>query len=262
MDVCDNPHDQSGNSCNFSSLEDVDLLGLFATGNIIIPNSMPQKVINEPYAYTDDWSDSEVEVNSVKYGTKLFAPTGIFDQRPFEMPEDNGSEDIHAVMVSFGKGPCSGFDGDATCLEPTADDIREFRTGLYAMPRTSNMRPNGTPFSLTGGVWTDVGNDSGTIRIVGALIQNIPGRVGYDYSGSAGWANSTCTEGGGDGNCNFIGHRMELFYDDRLNYTAPVTPRAVGTNQYLPYGRASYDILSWEEMRNRDIDTEMTQNLW
>lgn len=227
-----------------SSVDDIDMLGLFATGNIIIPNSRAKALTHSwRGVYDDDWSDAE-------NGEKAFIPTAKYDSMP--LTDDNGTEDIHAVMVSFGYGPCSGTAGSLSCTTlPTAAQIRNFQVGLYATPRTSTGLPAGDPCCFEGGSWTwnDMGNDSGTLRIVGAVIQNIPGRVGYDFhNGGSHWANSSCTDGGAGGTCNFIGHRLELVYDKHLNYTAPAMPGAQSTSRYIPYGRALYDIVSWREI--------------
>ena len=231
-------------STSHSSVDDIDMLGLFATGNIRIPNSRPKALTHSwRGVYDDDWSDAE-------YGDKAFVPTAKYDTVP--LTDDNGTEDIHAVMISYGYGACSGTAGGLSCpTAPIASDIRNFFVGLYATPRTDTGLPNGDPCCFEGGSWTwnDMGNDSGTLRIVGAVIQDYPGRVGYDFdNGGSHWANSSCTDGGAGGGCNFIGHRLELIYDKHLNFTAPAMPGARSTSRYIPYGRASYDIVSWREL--------------
>jgi hypothetical protein len=240
MQPVDDP-DASGADNPYDTVGDIDMVGLFATGNIIVPNSRPKEVTHAwRGVYDDDWSDAE-------NGQKAFVPTGQYDAT--ELLGDNGTEDIHAVMVSFGAGPCTGHGNALTCnQDPTDADIREFKTGLYATARTEDGEPDGMPCCEENNVrfWSDQGNDSGTLRIYGALIQNIPGRVGYDYYSSNTFANSSCN--GTSGKCKFIGHRMELVYDKHLRYTTPAFPIGVGGNGHVPYGKAAYEIVSWQEI--------------
>jgi hypothetical protein len=239
---------------NYNTAEEIDMLGLFATGDIIIPNSRPLKVGTGQLSriYNDDWSDAED-------GEDVFAPTGQSDTPKLE--DDDGTEDIQAVMVSFGRRSCTapsggGYTGgDLDCEEldlldaTDISDIRNFKVGIYAEPRTVDGLAAGEPFGTN--TWNDPGNDSGTLRIIGALIQSIPGRFGYDYSSTSyNWASSTCSNGGtyaADG-CSFIGHNMELIYDPHLKFTAPAMPIGSSDLNGVWYGRASYEVISWEQI--------------
>lgn len=247
---------QAGN-CTYSSPDGVDMLGIFATGNIIIPNSRPKSYTHSwRGVYNDDFSDAE-------NGRKAFVPSGNHDA--FPLTDDDGTEDIHAVMVSFGYRPCTGTAQSLACPNgPTDAQIRGFQTGLFSYNRTSTLfnAGDGQPCCFdnqaSGYEWIDQANDSGTLRIRGALIQNYPGRVGYDFYTSGGhWANSTCT--GDSGTCHFIGHRLEIIYDNHLKYVMPAMPGATSPNRAIPYGRAAYEILSWQELNNTSL---LGSNVW
>jgi len=246
----------SPGSCTFSSPDAVDMLGLFATGDIIIPNSRPKSYTHSWRGiYNDDFSDAE-------NGQKAFVPTGNHDALP--LIDDDGTEDIHAVMVSFGYGPCSGTGAGLTCATPpTTAEIQNFQVGLFNYNRLSTTFSAGTiPCCYNSQTstyeWFDMANDSGTLRIIGALIQNYSGRVGYDfYSSGFGWANSTCT--GASGDCNHIGHRLEIVYDKHLKFVMPAMPGASSVNRVIPYGQAAYEILSWQELNDTSI---LGSNVW
>lgn len=267
-------------------LNDVDMLGLFARGDVIIPHNSAMEYPTHPtWTYADDWSDPLL-------GDGNFAPQGWFDSGDARtsnyvvgpLLDDDGSEDLHAIVHAAGyecKYPTSG---GADCREWTDPTLRDrkaqarkdMRVGFYAMPKTLGVisgttwadiwtkagDPAGKPFlRLAGNEYRfhNMANQSGPLRMVGAVIQDYPGRVGYDYyTGVANlsWGgknvivNSSCTDGIStlvytcaydavadryhwveDFNnanykpCNTVGHEsFELTWDPRLRYTHPPMP--------------------------------------
>lgn len=254
----------------YSSPFEPDILGLFVTGDVIIPNSYPDKrALGEREIYADDWSDATSDPD--EYTGSLFQPTGRYDKPPYNLRDDDGSEDIQAVIMSYGLS-CSLAGSTYTCNAPSTNNIRRFRVGLHATPRTYRSANPAFPryfdppydrdpavasFSATGG------NDSGKLRIMGAVIENIPGRLAYDYEFRAAYASGTCSNGI---NCNRIGFsEVELTYDQRLKYLLPPYPRqAVSTSGYqsfkVPLGYASYYLMSWEEID--PTDAELSDGVW
>ena len=258
------------NSANYSSPNDFDLLNVIALGDIVIPNTYPHRYATEWYwVFDDDFSDppldaaylTEDELRKVRY-----QPVAEFDEHNAMVGYDDGHEDIHAVLVSYGLQQCTGTGGTLDCDIASAstydEEIQDFFVGVYANPRTEDGHPHGKPYdahAYGGATYKRLGNDSGNLRIVGALIQNYPGRFGYDYydlestsSGDGSYANSNCT--GNSGSCNFIGHHLNLARDPHLDYTTPAFPRGAGANYFIPYGYASYDIVSWEQINPASID--------
>ncbi len=185
----------------YSGFIEPDILGLFATGDVIIPNSYPDKrALGEREIYADDWSDAQSDPD--EYTGSLFQPTGRYDNPPYNLKDDDGSEDIQAVIMSYGL-ECTLSGSNYTCTAPSTSDIRAFRVGFYATPRTYNAStpylpsytdppydrdPAVAAFSSSGG------NDSGKLRIVGAVIENIPGRLAYDHEFGS-YASGTCVNG-------------------------------------------------------------------
>jgi Tfp pilus assembly protein PilX len=251
---------------DYSSATEPDMLGLFAGGNVIIPNSYPDwgrmrwvpSQLWPNHAYRDDWSDPH---NPLAF-SNTFAPIGLGDSIP--LTDDVGDEDLHAVIMSYGHN-CTGTSGTYTCTPKSAASIREFRTGFYAQPRTASSGthftrasiadpayPSGGPFDTTGG------NDSGFLSVVGAVIQNIPGRLAYDYVKSGSVQSSNCTTGRGSG-CKRIGFsRVSYMHDPRMKYMLPPYPRVMvsagGSNMFSVNGFAGWEIISWEEIKsNSDI---------
>jgi len=251
---------------DYADPREPDMLGLFATGNVIIPNSYPEDdrigfidpdvLRNHPWR--DDWSDPHNPNMELTYPTAGGQDTII-------VGDDTGDEDIHAVILSYAHQPCSSSGGTYTCTAPQATDIRLFRTGLYATPRTlyltfrTDARPgdqayDGASFDLEGG------NDSGQLTIIGAVIQNIPGRLAYDYiSSTHSVLNSSCTGGSGNA-CHRIGFsKVSYLHDPRLKYMMPPYPRQASSNNVTPYGHAVWDIISWEEI---DSSTDISASVW
>lgn len=247
------PGDRSAQT--FLSASDMDMLGLFATGNIIIPNSYPDTLPNpnsftlpdkEPlrYVYSDDWSDADTEV-----GTTL-AGRGHFDH-PEPGFADDGNEEIHAVMVSFGRTTTAiDGSGNATVIDPTDSMIRNFEVGVYAQARTSDgIWYSNNFYDASGTGWSSLGNDSGKLTIWGAVIQEWPGRLSYDHP------TSSCTNGVG-ANCRHMGHDMVLYHDNRLDVTLPAHPALNTSGGAIPYGMASWDIAEWETIDASEISDE------
>ncbi|MDP8224690.1 MAG: hypothetical protein P9L99_15125 [Candidatus Lernaella stagnicola] len=252
---------------DYANAEEPDMLALVALGDIIIPNSYPdetrQRIISgslwPDHPYMDDWSDPH---NPVTFGYS-FEPTAKGDSPA--VLDDIGDEDIHAVMVSYGLS-CTMTGSNVNCAAPSAVDIQQFRTGVYASARTSSQNTFWTRPSVADPAYDrnltffhyDGGNDSGHLTIVGSVIQNIPGRLSYDYVSQGSSQSSSCTTGNGAG-CNRIGFsRVTYMYDPRLKYMMPPHPRdqrtAAGDNLFNPYGFAAWEIVSWEELRaNTDI---------
>lgn len=251
---------------DYADPREPDILGLFATGNVIIPNSYPEddrvgivdSDVLRNHPWRDDWSDPHNPNMELTFPTAGGQDTII-------VSDDTGDEDIHAVILSYAHQPCSSSGGSYNCTEPQADDIRFFRTGLYATPRTlrsafrTEARPgdqayDGFGFNLEGG------NDSGQLTIIGAVIQNIPGRLSYDYvSSSYASLNATCTGGSGNA-CHRIGFsKVSYLHDPRLKYMMPPYPRQQSSNNVTPYGHAVWDIISWEEI---DSSTDISAAVW
>ncbi|MCB9477301.1 MAG: hypothetical protein H6684_06090 [Deltaproteobacteria bacterium] len=242
---------------SYGSPNAIDMLGLFATGNIVIPNHIQSSTFQDPEAnfasfvrpahtaeshqvpWGDDWSDPE-SVNLTDW-----EPTAKYDF--VDVPGDDGNEEIHAVMVSFGRGACTFSGSTATCPDPTTAQIQDFQTGVYARPRTSNGAAwGGDPAPAISPLTQFQTNDSGRLSIWGAIIQDYSGRLSYDHE------DSTCITGSGS-TCIQMGHRMLLTYDPRLKYTMPPTPYHVNAARVLPYGRAAWEIVSWEKIDAGDI---------
>jgi hypothetical protein len=169
-------------------------------------------------------------------------------------------------------------------------DVKQFRTGLYAQARTLSCTVvAGTPPTVTcDGAFparvdasayppprvvsgslsyssfdrTQGGNDSGKLRIIGAVIQNTPGRTAYDFrstllSAPSGTWNANCIAGhdepASSRYCNRIGFSGVTYqYDNRLKQMIPPCPGQLGMGaqpQYvLPIGYAGWEIVSWEEV--------------
>jgi len=253
----------------YSGFIEPDILALIATGDVIIPNSYPDKrALGEREIYADDWSDAQSDPD--EYTGSLFQPTGRYDDPPYNLKDDDGSEDIQAVIMSYGLN-CTLSGSSYSCSAPSTSDIRAFRVGFYATARTYNAS---TPYAPS---YTDPpydrdptvaefnssgGNDSGKLRIVGAVIENIPGRLAYDHEFGA-YASGTCSDGV---SCNRIGFsEVELSYDQRLKYLPPPYPRqASSISGYqsfkVPLGYAAYYLMSWEEVD--PTDAELSDGVW
>ncbi|NLH50147.1 MAG: hypothetical protein GX444_16330 [Myxococcales bacterium] len=242
-----------------------DILGLYAGGNIIIPNSYPEMrtgmnaAIMRNHPWRDDWSDPTYNPSAT--GATAFPPTGRTDYVP--VYDDIGDEDIHAVMMSYGQ-TCTASGGSISCSVVTTSEIQNFQTGLYVMPRTYNTyrtrsATNDSAYT-SGGSFDNAlngGNSSGRLTIVGAVIQNIPGRLAYDYQFGSGV--SGCSQGTGAA-CNRIGFSgVNYVRDPRLDYMLPPMPRLITTYGRVPYGYAAWDILSWEELSN---STDISASVW
>ena len=238
-----------------TTIETADMLGLFAAGNIIVPNFRPS-IASTTKVYWDDFSDAEVRNNSSE---SQFSPTGLDDA--VKLYDDDGTEDIHAVMISYGYQGCTlgGTAGDRleNCIEPTdvtnaGDVIQEFTVGVTIWPRTKDGTRRGEPFYYEPAgskVFQREGNDSGTLRIVGAIMQRYPGRFGWDYhNAGASFANSTCTGAAASWDCNFVGHNMMLVRDPQLQTFMPPFPGATNSGGLIPYGRASWEVVAWDEI--------------
>jgi hypothetical protein len=240
---------------NYAAASEPDILGLIAGGNIVIPNS-PPRIQTGPvvrHDYRDDWSDPHDPEREYPYES-----TGFRDQTTIQ--DDIGDETLHAVMMAYGQ-ICSVVGQNIQCAVPAATEVRQFRVGVYAMPRTVNTAfptrsgindpatPAGLPFDIVNG-----GNDSGWLRIVGSVAHNISGRLAWDYYNNGNNQSATCTTGRGT-NCNRIGFsRISYQWDPRLKYLFPPNPRRVSSNYVMPYGFATWDIISWEELgSNIDI---------
>lgn len=235
----------------------IDMLGLFATGNIIIPNSYPNTLPDpsiyllpdkEPlrYIFSDDWSDADTSVGTTLSGR------GNFDH-PYPGIADDGNEEIHAVMVSFGRQACTFSGVTATCAEPTDAQLRNFRVGIYAQARTADRFWYSNQFyDYAGAGFNSTGNDSGTLTIWGAMIQEWPGRVGYDHP------TSSCTDGVGS-NCRHMGHDMVLYHDARLKWQLPANPwhMTQNPNGSIPFGNASWDVVEWENIDPSEAASEV-----
>jgi len=235
---------------SYSSPDDIDMLGLFATGNIIIPthqvsftdDQRPSPDRSTPYL--DDWTDPP----STYPG---FQGTGQLDHPAME--NDDGNEEINAVMVSFGYGKCTFTGSTASCAAPDATAIRDFRVGLYSLPLTHNGNAwTGVPYHPTSGYYPEH-NDAGTLTIWGALIQNYPGRVSFDHS------SSTC-EGGYGPACRNLGHKLVIKYDDHLKYTLPAHPYQISANKGIPYGQAAWTITEWQKIKDDEVGKEYDFN--
>jgi len=243
-----------GRITDYANLQEPDMLGLFATGNVIVPNSCPLETPSGVYEgmYLDDWSDPTYTDGTAN----KFRPTGYNDKSWYNL-NDDGNEDIHAVILSYGYQPCTSSGNTYTCTAPSNSDIVQFRTGFYARPRTCvTDRISGEiqdpPYGTSGFDHTG-GNSSGLLRIVGSVVQNIPGRVAWDYPSS----DANC---GNDHSCDRIGFSsVDYFYDRRLENLFPPVPAFASNNYKLPYGYAAYDIISWEEI---SVNTNFSENLW
>jgi len=225
---------------------DRDLLGLIAAGNIIIPNSCyGSGLVGEANKYSDDWSDAynPAIVNSP------FVGTGYYDG----LKDDDGSEKVMAVMVSYGHKACVIDSSSITCPELNPNlvfdklAIQYFMTGVYATHRNCTGGADGDPYTW-GGAWSDDGNHSGPLNIVGAIIQNYSGRFAYDFFKSGSAYNSTCSDG--VNGCHTIGHEsVAITYDPHLTYTHIPMPRdsdaTAGDDGKMPFGFASWEIVSW-----------------
>lgn len=257
---------------DYANMEEPDILGLFAGGNVILPNSYPDESyiyrlpidywsVNRPWR--DDWSDPHNPLDALRY-----ARIG-FNDDPASIYDDVGDEDIHAVILSYGQN-CTVNGASWSCTPPLANSVKQFRVGFHATPRTKSptswvTRPNiEDPAYPAGGLGFDMdgGNDSGWLTVVGAVIQNIPGRLAYDYYRTGSNQSSTCTTGHGTG-CHRTGFsKVSYFQDPRLKYMLPPYPRdmrnASGANLFSSYGFAAWEIISWEELRsNTDISAEV-----
>jgi len=238
------------------SPHDIDMLGLFALGNIVIPNSFPQSTrpadctifsLNaDRCAFYDDWSDPSGSASG------LLIPRGKIDLVPVA---DDGNEEIHAVMVSFGHTDYGGkvADGNFTCgaLDPRADpeksNIQNFTTGIHATPRTADGLSRG---AYWGGAWNEAGNSSGTLTVYGTMIQYVSGRVGYDH------VSSGCTSGIGE-DCHHMGHTLVVHYDSHLKYSIPPIPYYKSMQRGVPYGLAAWEIQGWERIDLDDIGNDV-----
>ncbi len=235
---------------------DIDMLGLFTLQNIVIPNSYPQSsrpadcaifsLNADRCAFYDDWSDPSGSGSA----SGLFVPRGEIDLDPIS---DDGNEEIHAVMVSFGR-ICTGkvADGSIDCpaITPTAAEItniQNFNVGIYATPRTADGLPRG---AFWGGTWNEMGNNSGRLTVYGSMIQYISGRVGYDH------VSSSCTSGLGE-DCRHMGHTLVVNYDSHLKYSIPAMPFYMGATRGIPYGLAAWEIQSWERIDLDDIGKDV-----
>lgn len=263
-------------------LNDVDMLGLFARGDVIIPHNIALEYPSHPtLAYADDWSDPLL-------GDGNFAPQGWFDSAAYgsyiagPLLDDDGSEDLHAIIHAAGFECKYPNEGGADCREWTDSTLqdrktqarKDMRVGFYAMPKTFGIisgntwssgrfgDPSGKPFlRLVGDEYRfhNMANQSGPLRMTGVVIQDYPGRVGYDYYTGVSnltWGSknaivdSSCTDGvsslvytctydagtdryhwAEDYNsasyepCNTVGHEsFELTWDPRLRYTHPPMP--------------------------------------
>ena len=261
---------------------DADMLGLFARGDIIIPEHAGSEYPGLPTnTFPDDWSDPLL-------GDGNFAPQGWFDSNdPYTgsyvagpLLDDDGSEDLHAIIQAAGY-ECKYDSGVPDCREWTDQTLidrklqarKDMRVGFYAMPKTVGIKsgstwaagfgdPQGRPFLRLAGTnyrFHNMANQSGPLRIVGAIMQEYPGRVGYDYdvgtsmiwNGKQAVVDSTCTNGtsslvytctqdASDLNryywaedfsspnykpCNTVGHEsFELTWDPRLRLIHPPMP--------------------------------------
>ncbi|MCZ7584097.1 MAG: hypothetical protein M5R36_12590 [Deltaproteobacteria bacterium] len=108
---------------DYGNPDDIDMLGLFATGSVIVPNHYPQDSYasaDRPLRLLDDWSDAPATYSG-------FVGSGRFDHPP--MGGDDGNEEIHAVIVSFGFGPCTFTGGTPPAsIRPTTRCKRRFKT--------------------------------------------------------------------------------------------------------------------------------------
>ncbi|MDP8256042.1 MAG: pilus assembly PilX N-terminal domain-containing protein [Candidatus Alcyoniella australis] len=196
---------------SYTDPDDIDMLMLVAGGRIVIPQSYPKKnVLNQHEIYLDDWSDAQ-------NGTGWFQPTGNYDHHADPITDDDGSEDIQAMLVSFGRFCTVGTGSVPTvsCISPYStasltsaqrDELEAFRSGFYAMPRTfegTSSRPNpfladpwtGTPYLDGANAFVPMANQSGTLRIVGSVYQYYPGRLNYDFYTAGVSGSSACTNG-------------------------------------------------------------------
>jgi len=255
----------------YYNLNEPDILALIATGDVIIPNSYPDKrALGEREIYADDWSDAQSDPD--EYTGSLFQPTGRYDNPPYNLKDDDGSEDIQAVIMSYGLAcTMTGTGSNYNCSAPSTADIRAFRVGFHATPRTYNASTPAAPSyadppfdrdPAVAAFITSGGNDSGKLRIVGAVMENIPGRLAYDHEFGA-YASGTCSNGTA---CNRIGFsEVELSYDQRLKYLPPPYPRqATSVSGYqsfkVPLGYAAYYLMSWEEID--PTDAELSDGVW
>ncbi|MBZ0271836.1 hypothetical protein K8I61_07345 [bacterium] len=230
---------------NATSPNAIDMLGLFATGNVIIPNSYPSESAyatpNRSMSFRDDWSDSTD-------GFGGFVPTGNLDHP--KMLYDDGNEEVHAVMVSFGHGTCTTSGSNSDCPAPTTSALQNFQTGLYATPRTTTGLPGGAPYlDPSSGTYSAAGNDSGILAIWGAVIQQYPGRVSFDHATSSGTNGTRAT-------VRNLGHPLVINYDPHLKYTIPPAPYYVNASRGLPYGHAAWETVSWAEIEPSDVTLE------
>jgi len=257
-----------------NDLEDVDMLGLFARGDVLLPEHIATEYpANPTYTYPDDWSDPFL-------GDGNFAPQGWFDSSQGKyavgaLLDDDGSEDIHALIHTAGNECSYSSGGGVDCAEWQSATLRDrkqqarqdMRVGFYALPRTTGWggvtfgNPNGRPFMRLVGnsyyAFHNMANQSGPLRVVGTVIQNYPGRVGYDYhTGGSNptwndkptYINSTCDDAtsalvytcqldsdaqryywaedhDNSKPCNVVGHEsFEVTYDPRLRLTHPPMP--------------------------------------
>jgi hypothetical protein len=266
----------------YNDLRQPDMLALIAGGNIIIPNSYPGSYqwANPAlwrHQWRDDWSDPDNTLNNLPY-----TPVGLLDTPP--VLDDKGNKNLNAVLISYGfqctRGSVSGNRSSTfNCISPDMapggsaawQNIAQFRTGLYAQARTVNMNwygdlsfppyPNAQAFDQLGG------NGSGTITIIGAVVQNIAGRLAYDD------VSSTCRAGGGpndtSGTCNKMGFSSITYqYDTRLKFLLPPYPGELGlggqkgpatTANVVPFGYAAWEITAWQLLP----DTEpIADNVW
>jgi hypothetical protein len=234
----------------------MDMLGLFVRGDVVIPNSFPDEyAFDSKHIFLDDFSDA-------LDGDGDYAPQGQYDN-PL-VSEDDGSEDIQAVIATWGYECQGSTDAIGQACDPNASsaqrialetEIVSFRVGFYARPRTSNPddglppRPNGLAqdVQISGGMsgeetwfFDPEGNSSGPLRVVGAILQQYSGRVAYDYhshgdaEATGHHLDSTCSRGYTEidadnaalnQSCNVMGHEaFELTYDPRLRNASPATP--------------------------------------
>jgi hypothetical protein len=259
---------------------------LIALGNVIIPQSYPGSSSSSGnpansanidsrvrrHEYLDDWSDPD-DSFAVK-GTHY--PAGHYDTPV--LADDTGNETVHAVIVTYGFTCSNPALGALSCTPPSfvvgsTNDILQFRTGFYAQARTVNNGANPLWPDLTypayppnGSFDNSGGNDSGTITIMGAVIQNVAGRLTYDDASSAASCNT------GLSGCNIAGFSgVSYLYDTRLQYLWPPFPGELtgrpGTaaapstalSTIVPFGYASWDIMSWEELAPTD---NPANNVW
>ena len=310
---------------------DMDMLTIFARGDVIIPNSFPNRSYSkETEVFADDWSDAyqgpsfigpkryDKDAGVIQWepfnAESIFAPQGRFETvEALRLFDDDGSEDLQANIVTWGyechtfltssdpNGVVAATNCDpegSTQNETYEREVINFRVGFYARVRTAmegspayNNEPalTGPPFTatLTQKNWyLPMANQSGPLRMVGALLERVSGRVSFDYhshsdSGETGgtYINSRCRYGRSEYKmnhndtagepdrfefansypCNTMGHEsFELTYDPRLKLVTPVGPFSQygrgltnmdRTDSLLwnPYGQAAYEIANWTE---------------